>query len=569
MYLEHFGLTDQPFALTCDPRYFYESTIHAETLSNMVYTINQRKGMVLVTGEIGAGKTFLVTMLRSRFSPDTILIQIQNPPQSPLQFLRTVAQSLGLRLPEPDSPDAISRDIQAYLARLQTRGRLVALTLDECQDMSIELLEQLRTLANWQADGDRLLQMVLIGQPELREKLLQPQWEPLRQRIVLSYHLGHLSPQDTHAYVKHRLVIAGAETRELFTADALDAVYQATSGTPRLINVLCDNVLLRAARLGKDTIDAELIHQVLREELITDEQNRMKSAPGQTGATPAHAPTPTAPASSEPVKPPASVPAAPTATHAPSPASRPRPVAKTSSSDDTDESKTDASIHRRSGKAKLAVVHNHPGSAIAEEYRSLRTSLLGNAGEERFCYLITSSQPGEGKTVTCLNLALVMAERADHNTILVDFNLRNGRLAKLLHARPSPGMAELLRGSADLSEVVQPTCYPNLSFIPAGTVRPEEVGQLVGGPELDDLVIDLRRQYNYIIFDTPAINVISDAGLLALSTGEALLVARMYKTRRESIENAIRLLHASNVRFAGMILTNRKHFIPNALYRIT
>lgn len=565
MYLEHFHLTEQPFALNCDPRFFYESTIHAETLSNMVYTIGQRKGVVLVTGEIGAGKTFLVTMLRSRFAPDTILIQIQNPPASPLQFLQTVAQSLGLRLPEPNNRDAVAQDIQTYLGRTHARGRLVALTIDECQDMSIELLEELRTLANWQTDGDRLLQMILVGQPELREKLLQPQWEPLRQRIVLSYHLGHLSPQDTAAYITHRLTVAGAsETRQVFTPDALDAVYQATSGTPRLINVLCDNALLRAARQGKETIDSECINNVLREDLVTDEQNRMKSTVAEPQLPPGeiatHQPAPARPDAPTPEPKPKPQPAsnAPSAT--------PAPAVKTSK-------KTDASIHRRSGKAKLgelAVVHNQPGSAIAEEYRALRTSLLANAGEERFCYLITSSQPGEGKTVTCLNLGLVMAERAEHNTILVDFNLRNGgRMAKLLHARPSPGMAELLRGSADLSEVVQPTCYPNLSFIPAGTARSEEVGELVGGPELEDIVIDLRRQYNYIIFDTPAINVISDAGLLALSTGEALLVARMYKTRRESIENAIRLLHASNVRFAGMILTNRKHFIPNALYRIT
>ena len=217
--------------------------------------------------------------------------------------------------------------------------------------------------------------------------------------------------------------------------------------------------------------------------------------------------------------------------------------------------------------SELLMAHHDRGGAVTEEYRAVRTSLLAQNPDERFCYLITSANAGEGKSVTAANLALVMAERIDRRTILVDCDLRKHMLANYLNAANTPGMVELLHTEATLKQAIQPTVYPNLFFLPAGEVPEEEVAELVGRPELEEVVAELRRQYDYVIFDSPPINVVSDAGMLGQAAGEALLVVRMHKTHRESVDKALRLLHAANVKPAGIILTHRRFLIPNSLYR--
>ncbi len=219
------------------------------------------------------------------------------------------------------------------------------------------------------------------------------------------------------------------------------------------------------------------------------------------------------------------------------------------------------------GYSPLLLAYHDRGGKVAEEYRALRTNMLAQCNDRKFCYLVTSSQPDEGKTITCLNLGIVMAERVDRRTVIVDCDLRKGKAAKLLGAAPNPGVAEVLRGQATLKDVVQATALPNLFFIPTGKADHHEVGEIMGRPELDELVEQLRRQFDYVLFDTPPVNIASDAGMLGKATGEALLVVRMNKTRRESVDRAVALLHAANVKPVGIILTHQKYHIPNYLYR--
>ena len=257
--------------------------------------------------------------------------------------------------------------------------------------------------------------------------------------------------------------------------------------------------------------------------------------------------------------PPAAAPAPPAAPAAP-PAAAPVPQIKV-------ESVHVGKLGENGSFSESLVAHHDRGGALTEEYRALRTSLLAQCPDERFCYLVTSADAGEGKTVTAANLALVMAERVDRRTILIDCDLRKRKLAAMLNGKLSPGMVELLRGTASFKEVIQPTVCPNLFFIPPGEVKTEEVGELMGRPELDEIVSELRRHYDYMLFDTPPINVVSDAGMLGRATGGAILVVRMNKTHRESVDKAVRLLHAANVNVAGMVLTHRTFLIPNYLYR--
>ncbi|MFP4354898.1 MAG: CpsD/CapB family tyrosine-protein kinase [Phycisphaerae bacterium] len=211
--------------------------------------------------------------------------------------------------------------------------------------------------------------------------------------------------------------------------------------------------------------------------------------------------------------------------------------------------------------------HHDRGGSVTEEYRTLRTSLLAQSSDERFCYMITSANPGEGKTVTSVNLALVMAERTDMTTVLVDCDLRKRTMAGLLGCPPAPGVAEILQGKAGIEECIQSTCYPNLFVIPAGDAHFSKVGEITIGHELEELVRRVRRTYDYAIFDAPPINGLSDAGMLGRTVGEALVVVQMNKTKRESVDKAIRLLHAANIKVSGMVLTHRKYHIPSYIYR--
>jgi general secretion pathway protein A len=266
MYLEFYNLREFPFSITCDARFFYESAVHAEALANMVYTVQQRKGMVLVTGEVGAGKTFVGNMLGARLGVGCLSVVMSNPPQSGKQLLRAVAARVGMNVRASADKQRLLEELEDHLVRLQRRERLVALILDEAQDLSGESLEEVRLLWNWERDGRRLVQIVLMGLPDLRQRLLEPEWEPLRQRIVLAYHLGHLSAQDTRAYVRHRLKVAGdGQGLAEFTPEALADIHAATDGIPRLINVLCDNALLVGYARGVHAVGRPVVAEVLRD----------------------------------------------------------------------------------------------------------------------------------------------------------------------------------------------------------------------------------------------------------------------------------------------------------------
>jgi len=266
MYLQFYKFREFPFAITSDERFFYESSVHAEALANMMYTVQQRKGMVLVTGEVGAGKTFVGNMLCSRLGHGCLSVVMKNPPQSGKQLLRALALRVGMKVDAKTDKLTLIDELELHLVRLCNRGRLVAMVLDESQDMPGTALEELRLLWNWEDRGQRLIQIVLIGQPELREKLLDPKWEPLRQRIVLSYHLGPLNAEDASAYIKHRIKVAADEGCKMeFTPEAGTAIYAATDGIPRLINVLCDNALLVGYAKGVHRIDESVIKGVVRD----------------------------------------------------------------------------------------------------------------------------------------------------------------------------------------------------------------------------------------------------------------------------------------------------------------
>lgn len=287
MYLDFYKLKEFPFSITCDERFFYESSTHAEALANMIYTVQQRKGMVLVTGEVGTGKSFVANMLEARLGRGYLTVLLNNPPQSAEQLIRAVAARVGMNVHVSAEKLGLVEDLEQHLIRLHNRGRVVALVLDEAQDLPPAALGEIRFIWNWEQNGQRLLQIVLIGQPELRKRLQEAKWEPLRQRVVLSYDIGHLPAEDIGAYIDHRITVA-ADNGCLaeFTPGAKAVIHAATDGIPRLINILCDNALLVGYARGIHIIDRLVVAEVLRDMtcwgLLVPHQGRASTVP--TGA---------------------------------------------------------------------------------------------------------------------------------------------------------------------------------------------------------------------------------------------------------------------------------------------
>jgi general secretion pathway protein A len=247
MYTSFFGLSEKPFAITPDPRYLYLSERHAEALAHLLYGINEAGGFIQLTGEVGTGKTTIVRTLLSRVPHHADVALILNPRITPVEFLLTICEELGLGLDEADR-DSVKQMVDALnrnLLSAHADGRRIVVIVDEAQNLSAEVLEQVRLLTNLETATHKLLQIILIGQPELRELLDRNDLRQLAQRITGRYHLKPLSREETRQYVRHRLRVAGA-SGDIFTPAALREVHRVSSGIPRVINVCCDRVLLGA-----------------------------------------------------------------------------------------------------------------------------------------------------------------------------------------------------------------------------------------------------------------------------------------------------------------------------------
>lgn len=253
MYLDFYGLQAPPFEITPDPRYLYYSRRHREALEHVLFGLEQRKGFVQLTGEVGAGKTTLCRAILAELKEGWATALILNPVMSSTQLLRSILQELGLDARGSDRVRLVGR-LNEFLLDRAAVSENVALFVDEAQDLSDTLLEELRLLSNLETDDRKLLQIVLIGQPELRDRLARPQLRQLRQRILVRYHLEPLDRTETQSYIAHRLSVAGANGRPIFTAPALWFIHRRSQGIPRLINALCDTTLLAGYAEGCDVL---------------------------------------------------------------------------------------------------------------------------------------------------------------------------------------------------------------------------------------------------------------------------------------------------------------------------
>jgi len=266
MYASFFGLNEKPFSITPDPRYLFLSERHAEALAHLVYGINEAGGFIQLTGEVGTGKTTVVRSLLAQAPKHAEIALILNPRMTPAEFLLAICEELGVRV-EPKSEGSLKDLVDllsVHLLRAHAAGKRVVLVVDEAQNLAPEVLEQVRLLTNLETETQKLLQIILIGQPELREVLDRTELRQLAQRITGRYHLAPLSADETSAYVRHRLRVAGA-TREIFSSFGLREVRRLSGGVPRLINIICDRALLGAFTEDRHLVSASVVRRAAGE----------------------------------------------------------------------------------------------------------------------------------------------------------------------------------------------------------------------------------------------------------------------------------------------------------------
>lgn len=258
MYTEFFGLNDKPFSISPDPRYLYLSRRHADALAHLVYGISESGGFIQLTGEVGTGKTTLIRSLLEQSPEKAEIALILNPQLSTSEFLQAICEELRIEAPTGDSVKAIIDRLNAHLLLAHAEDRRIVLIVDEAQTLSPELLEQVRLLTNLETAKKKLLQIILIGQPELRELLDRPEMRQIAQRVTGRYHLEPLTFDDATLYVEHRMKVAGAQ-RPVFTRRAVRQLYRQSRGIPRLINVVADRALLAAYTQDRTTVDGRLV----------------------------------------------------------------------------------------------------------------------------------------------------------------------------------------------------------------------------------------------------------------------------------------------------------------------
>ena len=293
MYESHFGFSSPPFQLNPDPEFYFDSAGHSKALSYLRYGVQQGEGFIVITGDIGAGKTTLVRALMQELDPDEVVAaQVANTQLDAFDLLQSILTAFGVPT-EGMGKARLIATLEAFLTAVAASGRRALLVVDEAQNLGRQAIEELRMLSNFQLGHHSLLQSFLVGQPELRLQLQTGAMEQLRQRVLASYHLGPLNPEETAAYVEHRLRHVGWQDRPYFDAAAFALLHRRTGGIPRRLNTLCNRVLLAAYLNDLDVISERLVAATaddLQQEMLASGLHTADAAPGDDGVAAAARP---------------------------------------------------------------------------------------------------------------------------------------------------------------------------------------------------------------------------------------------------------------------------------------
>jgi type II secretory pathway predicted ATPase ExeA len=278
MYAEFFGLRELPFNNTPDPRFFYSTPDHEEALASLIYAVKEKKGFVLLTGEVGAGKTLVSRLMLKHFAGTIAFANVNHAIRDSGDLIESMCAEFELPCNREDSNAQRVRTLHDFLLARFAQNVPVVLVLDEAQNLSVDAFEQLRMIGNLEADDAKLLQIVIVGQPELQTLFQSAILRQLRQRLFRSFHLPALDGPSVDGYIRHRLTVAGARDAGFFGSAGAALIHRASRGLPRLINTLCDNAMLSAYSAGRTHLDTDFLETVLASFAVI-ERDRVKSAP--------------------------------------------------------------------------------------------------------------------------------------------------------------------------------------------------------------------------------------------------------------------------------------------------
>ena len=280
MYLNFYGLREAPFELTSNPRFLFYTAQHREALSNLEYGLSSAKALTVLVGEAGTGKTTLLhAALESERCRGVRTVLLSNPKLTRAEFVETLATQFQLGARAEQSKASLLEALEVVLRERRERGEITALVVDEAQSLSYELLEEIRLLANMETPSEKLLPLVLAGQPELTTRLNDPELRQLKQRVALRCEITALSLADTASYIASRIRTAGGTTTKLFTREAVMTIYEASKGIPRTINVLCDNALINGFALNRHPVDRDMVLDACRDLDLASSGTTVSRAP--------------------------------------------------------------------------------------------------------------------------------------------------------------------------------------------------------------------------------------------------------------------------------------------------
>ena len=263
MYLDYYKLTEPPFLLTPDPKFLYLSKAHSRAITFMEYAVMNCDGFAVITGEVGSGKTTLISKLLMGLDEDTIIARIYHTHVDSIEFMQSLLEEFGIKN-YGDTKVSLISQINNYLIDSYAANKKIILIIDEAQNLSDNVLEEIRLLTDLETNNEKLMNLILVGQPELNDTLDQPHLEQLVQRIRFRFHIGPLSELEMDQYICHRLKVAGARS-DIFTRNSIPVLFEYSGGIPRLINALCDVVLICGAAEGKKSTDDQVVHTALGE----------------------------------------------------------------------------------------------------------------------------------------------------------------------------------------------------------------------------------------------------------------------------------------------------------------